>query len=427
MRIILLLTLLIISLFAQDSNSFLDNFEFKGDVDLSAQYYFKKPDEKNKDNYTASTRLEMAYTHEDLQIKANIFAQQDYYDLTNSPQETQRSFVRLDELYLQYDMENDQLIVGKNIKFWGALEVRNITDGFNPLDLRSDPFSKDKLGVWNLSFTHYTENGELSFILKGYEQGRAMSAYPYVYYFFPKNINTPQGAIPLVYNDTLITQEGSMRPSYYISYSGSTDTTYPLDYAVIFENGYDSQRYYSITPNDPTLKTQENAYIVNKISTYNTLVIDNTLYKLEALYADVQKSDENNVSSYFHLGVGVEHTLTQIYKEADLGFIGEYYYYDTLDSDKKTDLELFETFQNDLFLGLRYSFNQGDDASVVGGAIVDLDYNEQVYYFEYESRIADTIKLNFDYRYIQPSKRTLTAFHLMGQHERISLKLGYYF
>ncbi len=409
--------------------SFYDNLSVQGNIDLTTQFYLQRPKDKHADNYTASTELELGYIKDDIEFKTKLSAQQDYYDLKGTQHQTQRSFLRLDELYLQYEMENDQVKVGKDIKFWGALEVRNITDGFNPTDLRADPFYTDKLGVWNASFTHYTESGEVSLILKAYEQSRDMSAFPYVYYYFPETMNTNFGAVPLHYKDELITENAKTRPTLYLKYSGSTDTEYPLDFAIILQNGYDSQRYYStdFSPATGDFQAKENAYIVNKIITYNTLVIDSTLYKLEAVYANVKSSNENNISDYIHLGLGVEHTLTQVYKEADLGLIAEYYYYDTLEKGKKTDLELFELFQNDLFLGLRYSFNEGNDASIITGAIFDLDYNEQVYYFEYESRIAEIVKLNFDYRYIQPSPTKPTAFHLMGAHERLSLKLGYYF
>ena len=409
--------------------SFYHNVSIQGNVDLTSQFYLKRPKNKHADNYTASAELELGYVKDDLEFKTKLSAQQDYYDLKGTHQQTKRSFLRLDELYLQYEMENDQIKIGKDIKFWGALEVRNITDGFNPTDLRADPFYVDKLGVWNASFTHYTESGGISFIVKAYEQSRDMSAFPYVYYYFPETIHTNFGSAPLHYKNDLITQSGKTRPTFYLKYSGSTDTKYPLDFAIILQNGYDSQRYYStnFSPLTGDFQAKENAYIVNKLMTYDTLVVDSTLYKLEAVYADVEDSNVNNVSDYIHLGLGVEHTLTQVYKEADLGLIAEYYYYDTLEKGKKTDLELFELFQNDLFLGLRYSFNEGNDASIITGAILDLDYNEQVYYFEYESRIAEIIKLNFDYRYIKPSPTKPTAFHLMGAHERLSLKLGYYF
>jgi len=411
----------------EQTSSLLDNITYQGNINLTYQSYMKAPQPKEKQNALLSANLEAKYMKDNLTVFGKARLQQDYYDLKGSAQHTNRSFVRLDELYGSYDFEDDKISIGKNILFWGALEVRNIVNVFNPDELRSDPFYTDKLGVINAAYTHYTDSGEFSAIVKLYEQDREMAAYPYVYYYFPAAIPvSPANELPLIYNKTLKTKASRYRPSLYLKYADTTDTEYPLDYAFIFENGYDSQRYYTKTlQSNNIFTTQENAYLVNKFLSYDTLVIGATLYKLEATYADVL--DDENISDYIHLGIGAEHTLSQVYKEADLGLLVEYYRYKTLQSGKKNDLELFEVFQNDLFLGMRYSFNQGNDASIVGGGIFDLDYNEQVYYMEYETRVMDTLKLNFDYRYISPSKNYMTAFHLLGAHERISLQLGYYF
>jgi len=408
-------------------STFLDNLTYQGNIDMTLQSYMKAPAGKEKQNALLSANLEAKYIKDNFTAFAKVRLQQDYYDLQGSTKHTDRSFARLDELYGSYDFEDDTILIGKNILFWGALEVRNLVNVFNPDELRSDPFYTDKLGAINVSYTHYTQSGELSAIVKLYEQNRKMPAYPYVYYYFPANVPvSPNVSLPLVHDDKLLTTAGRYRPSIYLKYADTTDTEYALDYTFIFENGYDSQRYYTKTEQANNIFTaQENAYLVNKFMTYDTLVVGATLYKLEASFADVLGNAL--ISDYIHLGLGAEHTLSQVYKEADLGLLVEYYRYITLQSGKKDDLDLFEVFQNDLFLGLRYSFNQGNDASIVGGGILDLDYNEQVYYMEYQTRLMDTFKLNFDYRYISPSKNHNTTFKLMGAHERISLKLGYYF
>jgi len=405
----------------------LDDIEFRGSLENSSQYYIKAPEDKHQFNNTLLANLELSYSDDALSLHFNAKAQQDFYDFSKESKKNERSYFRLDELYGTYDFENDQIFFGKNIRFWGALEVRNITDTFNSDEIRGDLFTKDKLGSWSLAYSHYTDNGEFSAIVKLYEQSREISAYPYVYYYFPKAVSTPAGDIPLLYDSQLLSADSKYRPSIYLKYSASTDSEYPLDYAVIFENGYDSMRYYTTvtSPDFSKITSNENAYLVNKLSTYNTLVVGSTLCKLEAVYSDV--IDDAEVSDYYHLGLGVEHTLSQLIGEADLGLIVEYYYFGILDDTKRDDLELFETFQNDLFLGLRYTFNEGNDASIIAGSIVDLDYSEEVYYLEYESRLWDVLKINFDYRYVNPSKEYKTAFNLIGKHERVSLKLGYHF
>ena len=400
------------------AHSFAAELSYQGHVDIESQAYLNHPQKKHSSNFTASTQLEVTYARDSFESIAKLSAQQDYHDLQSSSDYNDRSFIRLDEFYGKYDFSNAQIMAGKSVRFWGALEADNIVDAFNPDDLRSDLFDADKLGVWNLSYTYYTDTGELALILKVHEQDQAMPANPYVYYFFPTFVN---------YDKNLRTKKSKNRPSVYLQYSDSTESDRPLDYALIFEHGYDSQRYFiSDGPlNGSPVNFNTHAYLVNKLMSYNTLVIGSTLFKLEALYTDV--IDEKKISDYYHFGLGVEHTLTQFHEQADLGLIAEYYKYDTLDDDKFSDLDLFEVFQNDLFLGLRYSFNQGNDSTLIGGAIFDMDYNEQSYYLEYESRLAETFKLNLDYRYIEPSQNSLTAFHLMRRHQRLSLKLGYYF
>ena len=402
---------------AQES-SFRDNISYRGDINWITQSYLIAPADKNPENITINANLEANYKKDALQLHTKIKLQQDLNDLESGAKDTHRSYARIDELYAHYEFDDSEVLVGKSLRFWGALEVRNIADVFNPYDLRGDPFYKNKLGVINAQYTKYTQTGELSFIVQLYEQAREMSAYPYVYYYFPQGIN---------YSKDLKTQSGQYRPNLYVKYSDSYDgDDYSLDYNLIFQNGYDSQRYYTthLTANNQ-IETNEHAYLVNKFITYDTLVSGATLYKLEAIFTDVLNNDQ--ISDYTHLGLGVEHTIPQVYDEADLGLLAEYYSYNTFDGAKRNDLQLFEVFQNDLFLGLRYSFNKGDDASIIGGGIFDLDYAENVYYLEYNTRIADTYKINFDYRYIEPSKNDPTVFNLMGRHQRISLKVGYYF
>lgn len=396
--------------------SYMKDIAIQGNINLAAQSYITRPSAKHTNNYTASAELDMTYNKGDFKAFAQFRAQQDYYDIKGGSDDTKRSYLRINELYAQYDFEDSQVLFGKSIRYWGALEVHNLTDGFNIVDFRSDPTEKDKVGSWNASYTKYTDNGELSIIAKFNEENRKMPAYPYVYYPFTN--------VQITYDNDVNTEKSVHRPSIYLKYSSSTDTEYTLDYSIILQNGYDSQRYYS-EPSTPVFKVMENAYLVNKLMSYNTLVVGSTLVKLEAVYADV--IDDDLISDYYNIGLGVEHTIGQVYGEADLGLLAEYYKYETLENGKYDDLQLFEVFQNDIFLGARYSFNEGNDATIVGGAILDLDYGEQVYYVEYEGRINDMFKLNIDYRQVESSSSTNTALKRMGKQKRLSMKVGYYF
>ena len=167
--------------------SLLAEFEVSGYVGVNSQAYLTAKDAKHKDNFTAEQELEIKYFKDELSVYAKMYAQEDSYDLSDKKNE--RSFVRLDELYLKYDFDNDMISAGKSIKFWGALEVRNIVDGFNPQDFRTDLFGTQKLGVYNFSYSHFTDSGEISAIIKFNEPDQTMAASPYVYYFFPSFVS----------------------------------------------------------------------------------------------------------------------------------------------------------------------------------------------------------------------------------------------
>ena len=255
-------------------------------------------------------------------------------------------------------------------------------------------------------------------IVKLNESEQKMPASPYVYYFLPEGI---------AYEESLESSHGTQRASLYLKYSGTTESEYPLDYAFIYENGYDSQRYFTTnaTPLSAPTEFRQKAYLVNKFMIYNTLVVNSTLIKLEALYVKVD--GEESVGDYSHIALGVEHTLENFDNGAALGLIAEYYRYDTYEDDKYDDLQLFETLQNDVFIGARYTVNNSADTRVVGGIVADTEYGEQTYYLEFESRFMEAFKVAFDYYYVKPSTTTLTAYSLLETHQRVGLNIAWHF
>jgi len=402
MKQLISLALLGTSLFAE--------VQTEGYVGLDSQSYSQK-DSKHSSNFTLEQQLKLTYEDGDFSSVLEVFAQEDYSDISNK-KDNDRTFARVNEIYFQYEFEEDRILLGKNIRFWGALEVNNIVDTFNIQEGRNDPTRTDKIGAYNFEYSHYFEESEFSFISKFYEQNRKMSESSYMY-------STLQEGERL--NNTLESEKSLYRPNIYLTYSGSLSEEYALDYAFIYQNGYDSQRYSTKSGDEYS----EHSYIVNKFMTYNTLVIDSTLYKLEFAYADVQ--DDNTVSDYINLGLGIENTLEQLEDGSEIGLIGEYYYYQTLKDDKLSDLDLGQSFQNDLFLGLRYSMNDEADTSAVGGVILDTQYNEQNYYVEYESRFFDTFKVKVDARYIEPSTSHNTVFAKQGRQHRFGFNISYHF
>lgn len=385
-----------------------------GDVELKASFAidlqkFYKKSSKSSSNLTFEQKLSLKKSFEDSFVFLDLYVQEDLSDFTNKV-DNNRSFIRLNELYYQNDFSNDKILFGKSIRFWGALEAKNIADVFNNQDLRSKPFKTDKKGSYNIEYTHYYEDSEISFISKFYEQKNKRPSSSYYY-------NT----LPFDYSEKLKSKDNKNRPSIYIKYSGSLSEDIYLDYSFIYLNGFDSQRYLSLENNI----FQENIYLVNKFINYYTLALDATLYKAEFLYTHI--TNNKNISDYIHTSFGFEHSLEAFEDSSELSLLAEYYYYKNLEKNKLNDVDLGIVFQNDLFLALRYILNDFSDSTFLLGTIIDVKYNEQSYSLEYESRLIDSLKLKINLDYIKSSKNNNTVYSSFSNSKTISFNLSYHF
>ncbi len=382
----------------------------KGHVGVEFKGYIKKPPLKLDYNLAGIGEIESVYS------KGPWFGKLLIEGLIDT-QEEARDYLRANEAYLQYDFVEQEMRIaaGREVLFWGALEVHNPVDVINLQVISRDPFEVFKLGSYLISVSKYFESSEMELLATLYEQDQAFPGRESPYFIFPTF---------LTYDENLITEESRTRPTVYLKYSGSTDTIYPLDYALVISNGYDHQRFITLV-GDGILR--QNAYIASKFLTFDTLVVNATLLKLEASYTDVKNVPF--ISDYYQLGAGIEHTLEQLYRGWDLGFISEYYLYKTTDRDKFDDLRLFQPFQNDLFVGFRLTFNDAASSEIVGGGIFDLEYDGEYSLFaEFNTRVFDRFTVSADIRKIVPNNEgTPTVYQLIGDHLRITLNVKYNF
>jgi len=388
----------------------LAELSYEGYVGADMQAY-NKTSTKHSSNLSLEQKLKLRHENKDFLSVLELYAQEDSSDYNNK-EKNKRSYIRINELYTSYEFEDSKIQLGKSILFWGSLEVKNIVDGFNIQDKRNDPSKTDKVGAYNIQYSQYFEESELSFIVKLYEQKSKMANSSYTYSILGKNES---------FKNKLESEKSLFRPSVYLTYTGSLSDDIALDYAFILQNGYDSQRYLSKIGNEYT----EHAYLVNKFSSFNTLVLGSALIKLEFLYTDVL--DDKNVSDYYHSALGLEYTLEQFEEGSELALLGEYYYYKSKNEKISSDLSLGEIFQNDLFLGLRYSLNDYGDSTAVGGLIIDTDYKEENYYVEFETRLYDSVKVKLDLSYTEPSKSHNTIYAKQGRSKKIGLNIAYHY
>jgi hypothetical protein len=291
------------------------------------------------------------------------------------------------------------------------MEINNPSDVINSKDLAHDLFNKEsKIGAYLTRASYYLESSQLDIIAKWHEDGQALG----------DNKNPYFGKITQIgFSDSLTMEKEENRPTLFLKYAGSTEHDAPLDYAVALMSGYDNIRTLDISKLPLTWKS----YLVNKLLTFNTWVVDATLIKFEATYADISNNDYSNLSDYAQTAIGFEHTLEQLYNGYDLGVLVEHNQFFQFDDKRSAS---FNFFNNDLFIGARLSINDEDSSSILGGVTLDLDYTDQYSTFiALETKVLNTLNIDLSYQKIVNSKKDPIASQI-GDHTQIGVNLTYH-
>ncbi len=367
--------------------------EYKGNLGFETKYFHH--DIPNKRDSALALHLEAEFKKEfgdgEVVVKLKSFLDKD---------DENRRYFDFNDLYYIYNFENSDILIGRNTRFWGALEFYNLSDVFNTKDFLDDPFDyESKLGAWSVAYTRYLESSEISLIVKLYEDRQPM-----------QDIKSVNNFFPFPYSDKLKTQKAQERPSVFLKYSGSLDEV-QMDYAFVYQNGYDSSRYMSLEGG----KFVQNAYIVDKFIGYATYIYGDTIYKTELVYAF---SDDKEIADYGEFGFGLEYTLYSFWDAKDLGLLSEYYYNDSEKDAKK----LGKFFANDLTFGFRLSINDQASSEVLGGFDIDLDNKEKIFFVKYDTRVLEKYKLGLSYQRLDPVSES--SFKELDQ---VKLEFGYYF
>jgi hypothetical protein len=374
-----------------------EGLEYKGNIGFESSYIEHDIANKRDQQHALHMELELKQKTSDGQV---VFNAEAFYDKDDE----NRRYVDVNDLYYKHEFENSDLLIGRNTRFWGAMEFYNHTDVFNTKDWLDNPFDYDsKIGSNNIAYTYYFDNSDLALIAKIGQEKQRVQDNQSVNNFFPPN-----------YNDTLVTQKDKNRPSLYVKYTGSAEEV-QLDYALIYQNGYDEQRY--LAPVGVSL--QQHAYLVDKVMGYATYVDGETIYKTELAYT---KSDDEKVSDYAQLSAGVEHTFYGVIGKSDVGLLAEYYRYEEEDSSKLGAKEFGNLFANDVSLGFRITLNDSDDSDILGGFSLDQDNQEKLLFVEYNTRLYNKYKLGLSYQHLEPGDGSAIQKLDLAQ-----VEFGYYF
>ena len=306
-----------------------------------------------------------------LQLDARAFLRVDGHD-------DRRTHADLRELSLTWLTDSWTVMVGLGRVFWGVTEVNHLVDIVNQTDAVEDIDNEDKLGQPMVSVTRVGELGALDLYWLPYFRERT----------FPDARGRLRGPLP-VSDQALYESEaeewqqgvaarwshvlgsvdfalsvfrGTSREPLLIPDGGASGATAPIAlqplYATIDQTGVEVQ-----------------------------WTRDATLWKLEAM------TRGGHGDRFAALSAGVEYTLYQLFGgSSDLGLLSE------VMIDGRGRAAPPTLFDNDVFLGARWAWNDVADTQVLGGVVVDWERGDAFGLIEAERRVMQSWTVGLEAR-----------------------------
>ena len=284
----------------------------------------------------------------------------------------ERSHVDLREAYWRYIQDDWELLLGVNREFWGVTESRHLVNILNQIDQVENIDEEDFLGQLMLNFSVQRDFGRFSFFLLPHFRERT----------FAGRDGRLRGALP-VNKDAVMYESGAqewhtdvaLRYSHYIG-----------DWDVGLSYFYGTGREPTLVPDSSSTELLPLYEIIHQIGIDLQYTREEWLWKFEGI------AREGQGDTFFATVAGFEYTFFQVAEsDADLGILLEHLY------DGRDDENVpFTSLENDLFAGLRYTFNDINDSAVLAGVIIDLEDESNSVRVEAERRIGDSWKIEFE-------------------------------
>ena len=391
---------------------------YKGSVGFAAWRFPATPPRPTLpgDVYTARGHLDLTLQLDaPLQFRINQRFQFDSDD-------SNRNRYEFDDLYLDYFRDSFELRVGYQIFSWKTVESISHADFLNQVDLESDFLDPEK-------------RAELALRLRFIPDTDVEQVFE-IYYFakmrptrFPVGNNRFTFGLP-IHNDparhTWQSDAAAWRPQIALSYQRPFFEN--IDARLFYFNGYN--RYPGLVPPaEPGKAFSQHYRLVQKGGLALQGELGSWLVKGEFVYTAYNRSLVNQRGQtirprYLAHTFGVEYTLyAPFFENQDIGIILER----IGDSDAGTsaeELESFRPFQNHIFAGMRYAFNNASDRSLLLGAFLNERARDYMLRFEYEDRLFERLKLKMTWFNVTAETSPLDGF---DHTDRFILELAYNF
>lgn len=297
-----------------------------------------------------------------------------------------------------------ELRLGIRKVYWGVTESTHLVDIINQTDLVENADGEDKLGQPMLNLALIGDYGTLDLFVLPYFRERT----------FPGENGRPRSQLYVDTDQDAIYQSGKKEQH--------------VDYAARWTKSIDvwdiGLSYFYGTNRDPAFKPGFNTSgspvlipvysLIHQTGLDLQATIEGWLWKLETIHRTGMAED------YTAATAGLEYTFYGIADSpTDLGLVLEYMY----DDRSKTNSSPFD---NDILLGLRFTFNDVQSTDALIGVITDREYDTTIYSVEASRRLGDRWKLSLEARYYEPDKKD-TALYSLRKDDYLQMELALYF
>ena len=277
------------------------------------------------------------------------------------------------ELNLLYTADNWEAIGGISRVFWGVTESGHLVDIINQTDRLEGFDGEDKLGQTMVRASRLFDQSVLDlYVLPGFrERAFLPSDQPLALPFAIEDDNALYGA-----------RNGQQHVDLAARFSGYRGI---IDYGLSWFNG---------TSRDPEFIAQSNGTfrprypLINQWGLDLQLTLDSWLWKLEAIH---RAFETDALTGDFSAGIGgAEYTIYELADSLfDLGLLAEWH----VDSrDDRATVPL----QNDLFAGIRASFNDTQSSEFLAGVFSDLEDSSSSFRLEASRRVLDDARITLE-------------------------------
>lgn len=315
-------------------------------------------------------------------------------------EDSERTHADIRELFWLRAGDDWEFGVGISKVFWGVTESQHLVDIVNQTDLVESPDGEDKLGQPMVRLALIRDWGVLDFF--------------WLPYFRPRTFAGVEGRL----------RGGLPVDTDYELYESSAEELHQ-DFALRWIHSLGSWdiglSWFDGTAREPTFLLNPagtlTAYYpqISRTGLEAQLTTGSWLWKLETAYQD------SSVDDFAAMTGGFEYTFVGLFESAfDLGWLMEYSW------DSRGE-EATSGFQNDLFVGGRFTLNDVASTELLFGVIGDLDNSDSYAVFlEGSRRFGDATKVYVEARFFD-SEEPLDPLFQIRHDSFVELTIEYYF